>query len=156
MSEELRVKEVKDRLEKLKWRNASLKDENMNLRERLEQADILMQANGANDRMKELEEELSKQILKVSSLESELKKVSTDPISSMKGSTARELSSPARPTPENDVTSCCSNVDVTDAAPSMEVLKSAAKEAATTNNTQARKVSAPSPSRRGLKLFGRK
>ena len=148
---ELRVKEVKDRLEKLKWRNASLKDENMNLRERLEQADALAQASSDNNRTKELEEQLTKQLLTVKSLELELQKAPTDPTS-----TARELSSPTGPITETDIAPSSANVNVMDAVSSMEVIISPLKEAAASSNTDTRKVSAPSPSRRGLKLFGRK
>ena len=148
---ELRVKEVKDRLEKLKWRNASLKDENMNLRERLEQADALAQASSDNNRTKELEEQLTKQLFTVKSLEPELQKAPTDPTS-----TARELSSPTGPITETDIAPSSANVNVMDAVSSMEVIISPLKEAAASSNTDTRKVSAPSPSRRGLKLFGRK
>lgn len=77
---ELRVKEVKDRLEKLKWRNTSLKEENLNLRERLEQAEALAKEN-ADDRSKDLEEQLLKQITKVKRLESELKSTKEPPVS---------------------------------------------------------------------------
>lgn len=51
----LRVKEVKDRLEKLKWWNTSLKEENENLRERVEIAEAAANENGGLDRTKELE-----------------------------------------------------------------------------------------------------
>jgi DNA repair exonuclease SbcCD ATPase subunit len=72
---ELRVKEVKDRLEKLKWRNTALKEENENLKERLEIAEASLKENGDYNRTKELEEDLSKQQQKVISLETEIKKM---------------------------------------------------------------------------------
>ena len=70
---ELRVKEVKDRLEKLKWRNTSLREENENLRERLELAESMAKDSVDHERMREVEVELSKQLKKVKSLETELK-----------------------------------------------------------------------------------
>ena len=145
---ELRVKEVKDRLEKLKWRNASLKDENMNLRERLEQADALAQANGDIDRMKELEQQLATQLLKVRHLESELNKTLVDTTASTTTSTAREPSSPTSPIMETDLTSSTTSTTTKEADSRSDPLPP--------RQPEDRKVSAPSPSRRGLKLFGRK
>ena len=161
---ELRVKEVKDRLEKLKWRNASLKDENMNLRERLEQADATAQANSDSGRMKELEEQLATQLLKVQSLELELKRASTDPVATMKTTSAMEPSSPTSTMMEAETTVDSANINVAESA-STDPPATLSKEASTASTGSParppshqptdRKVSAPSPSRRGLKLFGR-
>lgn len=70
---ELRLREVKDRLEKLKWRNSSLSEENEGLRERLQKAEAQRAAGTVDQgRLGELQMELEGQHIKVKSLEDEI------------------------------------------------------------------------------------
>jgi hypothetical protein len=156
---ELRVKEVKDRLEKLKWRNTSLKEENLNLRERLEQAELLAKANSDSDRMKELEEQLSKQILKVKTLESELRSTREPPADEPSSVfTTRESSNADPVSIPNSILG-----DSSKSSPATRLTKKPPKAVTTRSESPITSVgssrdrlSAPSPPRRVLKLFGRK
>lgn len=89
---ELRVKEVKDRLEKLKWRNSSLKVENINLRERLERAETILKENDQPDRLKSLQAELNSQSRKIKKLETELERAREPPAASRTSVRSRSLS----------------------------------------------------------------
>jgi chromosome segregation ATPase len=159
---ELRVKEVKDRLEKLKWRNTSLKEENINLRERLEKADALAKANNDNERLKELEELLAKHMLNVKSLESELNKyreppqISTDPITQNKSISGS--SSPTSPIIETDeaASSVTSKEQIDSTSTGAMITEKVIDSPSRPPRQTDRKISAPSPPRRGLKIFGRK
>jgi hypothetical protein len=156
---ELRVKEVKDRLEKLKWRNTSLKEENLNLRERLEQAELLAKANSDSDRMKELEDQLSKQLLKVKTLESELRSTREPPADEPSSiSTTRDFSNgDAVSTPSNrvdDGSQVSSATRSTKKPPKAASTRSASPVTSVSSSYE--RLSAPSPPRRGMKLFGRK
>jgi myosin heavy subunit len=133
---ELRVKEVKDRLEKLKWRNTSLKEENLNLRERLEQAEAMAKDNTDYDRTKALEQQLSKQMAKVKLLQSELKSMKEPPVPPSETSSSREP--PASAPPKSPPHTSEKSTTQTEVLP-----------------PKTDKVAAPSPSRR-LMLFGRK
>ena len=125
---ELRVKEVKDRLEKLKWRNTSLREENENLRERLELAESMAKDSVDHERMRDVEVELSKQLKKVKALETELKTLKDPSEGDSRPSTPK--APPILPLPE---------------------------EKATTASSPARvERKAPAASPRRLKLFGRK
>jgi hypothetical protein len=133
---ELRVKEVKDRLEKLKWRNTSLKEENLNLRERLEQAEALAKESADHDRTKALETQLAKQMAKVKSLESQLKSLKEPPVpdvASGPGSREPPAGAQTKLVPEPPV-----------------------RAASPTPASIDKKLSAPSPTRGMLKIFGRK
>jgi len=76
---DVRVREVKDRLEKLKWRNQSIQDENKTLRGLLERAqqEIMKERNGG--RSADLEQELKAQKLLVNELQTELKIAAAPP-----------------------------------------------------------------------------
>jgi chromosome segregation ATPase len=89
---ELRVKEVKDRLEKLKFRNSSLKVENINLRERLERAENLMKENDQPEKIKSLQSELDSQSRKIKKLETELERAREPPAESRTSGRSRSLS----------------------------------------------------------------
>jgi chromosome segregation ATPase len=76
---EIRVQEVKDRLEQLKWRNNQLKEENANLRKRLEKAEAKAAANDDTERVRDLQKQLSVESGKVKELEAQVKSLVSPP-----------------------------------------------------------------------------
>ena len=77
---EIRVREVKERLEKLKWRNTSLSEENEILRERLMRAEEqIVKDSDWDDRTKELERLLAERDIKLQMVEAELRELKAPP-----------------------------------------------------------------------------
>lgn len=75
---DIRIREVKDELEKLKWRNSGLSEENEKMRSRLERAEA--QGFVADQgKVQELQNEVNKQKKRVTELESELSQLRTPP-----------------------------------------------------------------------------
>ena len=74
---EIRVREVKERLEKLKWRNTSLSEENEVLRERLQRAEQqgVKENDKTEERSKELSRVLAERELKLQMVEAELREL---------------------------------------------------------------------------------
>ena len=95
---ELRLKEVKDRLEKLKWRNNALTEENELLRGRLQKAEAkLNESISKLELTDQLEKELTIQKNKVEELSESLRRL-REPPSSHEESTVRLA--PKKPAPE--------------------------------------------------------
>lgn len=77
---ELRLQSVKDRLEKLSWRNNSLKDENIALRDRLVKAEAQIQlSEQEKDDVSQLKVIISKQQATIEDLEAELDMIKAPP-----------------------------------------------------------------------------
>lgn len=70
---ELRLQEVKGRLEKLRWRNNTLTEENTNLRDRLVKAEEQLSSMDGAKEIEDLKKQLESQKELVSELENELK-----------------------------------------------------------------------------------
>jgi hypothetical protein len=94
---ELRLQAVKDRLEKLSWRNTSLKDENVALRDRLVKAEAQIQLKERdNDDVAQLQQLIGKQEKTIEELEAEL--MIKAPPSTIPGARSFVESSPSRST----------------------------------------------------------
>lgn len=77
---EMAVREVKDRLEKLKWRNTSLSEENEDLRGRLIKAEKRVHEGSADgDRVVELQRDLERQAGVIRDLRAELSRLKSPP-----------------------------------------------------------------------------